>query len=76
MSDNYTIANLFRAMGANVTSDADYEVPNSSDMTIRGNTLVRYLPDIPDGNMTKVIVPNGIEIIGEKAFMGPDEGHL
>lgn len=74
MSD-YDAINLFRNLGMNIDSDAEYSVPLSSEMTIRGNKLVDYHPSVPQGNMTKVIVPSGIEVIGSNCFTGPDITH-
>ena len=74
-SGGFDLINFFRSIGANVGSDAEYRIPNSSEMKIRNNTLVRYLPHISNGDMVKVIVPNGITKIGKMAFLGEDEGH-
>ena len=72
---DYDAINLFRNLGMNINSDAEYEVPLSSEMTIRGKKLVDYHPSIPQGNMTKVIVPSGIKVIGDSCFTGPDTTH-
>ena len=75
MENNYFILSMFRAMGVNIVSDAVYSIPDESEMKIKKDTFVRYLPKETNGNLTKVIVPEGIKVIAENAFLGKDQGH-